>query len=75
MELHHLHYASLGEETTNDVLLVCSYCHVHYDNLRYMKKSVETFKRRYKTNHKGKECPQDVLLKFITTKLIPNFKK
>jgi len=70
MELHHLHYKTLGEERSQDVELTCKPCHLIADRKRIIKKSIVTFCNRYYKNH-GTICPNHVLARFISTKLIP----
>ena len=41
LELHHLHYRSLGDEQPEDVELLCRDCHVHADEARAGKGSLK----------------------------------
>lgn len=69
LELHHLHYDTLGEEKSEDVEMLCKLCHLIADRHRHLQKSLDTFHDRYWENHNNEECPNSVLIKFIQTKL------
>lgn len=42
-DLHHIHYDTIGEESRDDVMLVCRDCHYYLDREREESQAIKTF--------------------------------